>query len=285
MELAVLMKDCACNSRAMMKADRSLGGGQLLWDPAEPDRSPVPRPLWQLNEGRTVPENRDKPSHDEETDTSDTSKVEVFLDVVFHVRIWKGDESLISVKELVEWLEYMKFAGVQRFYMYDCFLPSHEEEECLRDNTILRPYFNSGYVKYIDWSAGADNALHTELQLSAYQDAARISTSEWRLIMDVDEYPFLPQDASEQFLSRLLHKQGQGVTQLRFANVIFGGNPVLPLDTGRRIERYTTSQCNSTTCAQSKLASTPPAFRHMFGKYAIRTKVRNYCRCRYYCCC
>ena len=66
--------------------------------------------------------------------------------------MYKEDtKAQLALKDLIEWLEWMRYAGVQRFYLYDCYWPERPEE-ALRDQPIIGEYIKKGYVVWNDWS-------------------------------------------------------------------------------------------------------------------------------------
>lgn len=78
--------------------------------------------------------------------------------------------------DVVEWIEYHKLAGVERFYLYD--------NESVEDyELILKPYIESGLVVYKKVEGRC-------MQKPVYKDAIyRYKTeTEWLAIIDLDEY-------------------------------------------------------------------------------------------------
>ncbi len=78
--------------------------------------------------------------------------------------------------DIIEWIEYHKIAGVERFYLYDN--DSRDDYE-----TILKPYIDSGLVCY--------KKIHGQaMQRAAYKDAVYRykDETEWLAIIDLDEY-------------------------------------------------------------------------------------------------
>ncbi|MEB3343449.1 glycosyltransferase family 92 protein [Okeania sp.] len=79
---------------------------------------------------------------------------------------------------IVEWLEFHKLVGVERFYLYD---------NTSTDNTIdvLQPYVESGEVIYYYWP-------HKPGQMSAYSHCLKNHKydSEWIAFIDLDEFLF-----------------------------------------------------------------------------------------------
>lgn len=63
-------------------------------------------------------------------------------------------------------------------------------------------------------------------QLAAYRHAGAIwpNKNTFRLFMDIDEYPFFPEDTAPGFLLRYLNSLRTKVGIVYFKNVVFGGH-------------------------------------------------------------
>jgi hypothetical protein len=79
------------------------------------------------------------------------------------------------------------------------------------------------------------------VQSEAYQDSLAQPgvKGQWRLHMDIDEYPFFPADIEPGFFVRYLDSLNPEVSVVMFKNVIFGGAPAP--EGVRRISGYTLS--------------------------------------------
>ncbi len=78
--------------------------------------------------------------------------------------------------DIIEWIEYHKLAGIERFYLYD--------NESITDyEKILKPYIDTGEVVY-------KKILGKSKQRPAYRDAIYRykNETEWMAIIDLDEY-------------------------------------------------------------------------------------------------
>ncbi len=78
--------------------------------------------------------------------------------------------------DIIEWIEYHKLIGVQRFYLYD-----NESDDNSKD--LLQPYIDDGVVIY-HYVKGKCK------QMPVYQDAIYRYKNEtkWLAIIDLDEY-------------------------------------------------------------------------------------------------
>jgi hypothetical protein len=94
-----------------------------------------------------------------------------------------------TARYLVEWLEFHRLVGVERFYLYD-----NESEDGTRE--ALAAYVDEGIVVLRDWPGSVDGDprnLNT-LQGTAYMDCIRTHGAEarWIAIIDQDEFLFSP---------------------------------------------------------------------------------------------
>jgi hypothetical protein len=91
-------------------------------------------------------------------------------------------------RHLVEWIEFHRLAGAERFYLYDS-----ESEDDTRE--VLAPYVDEGIVVLRDWPGSARNsAVLNALQGTAYMDCLKSYGAEarWIAIIDQDEFLFSP---------------------------------------------------------------------------------------------
>lgn len=70
-----------------------------------------------------------------------------FLVSHVYVRIYPNDLAELSREDFRTWLLYMRYAGSEHIYVYDCY---HTPDEQLRD--FLQPAIDAGFVTYEDWS-------------------------------------------------------------------------------------------------------------------------------------
>jgi len=124
---------------------------------------------------------------------------------------------------LIEWLEFHKIVGVERFYLYN---------NNSTDNTldILQPYLQSGEVILHDWPVTPGQMSAYEHCLSAYK-----TESEWIAFIDLDEFLFpTEKDDLKEVLKEFDGVAGVGVNQLFFGS---SGHEVRP--EGLQIEHFT----------------------------------------------
>ena len=124
---------------------------------------------------------------------------------------------------LLEWLEFHKIVGVQRFYLYE----NGSGEDIAG---IAQPYLDSGEVILHDWPVSPG-------QLPAYEHCLRTycQDSEWIAFIDLDEFLF-PTVGSDlkDVLSEFTLAPGIGVNWLMFGT---SGHDVRPK--GLQIENFT----------------------------------------------
>ena len=125
---------------------------------------------------------------------------------------------------IIEWLEFHKIVGVERFYLYN---------NNSTDNTleIVDSYVQSGEVILHDWPAT------TGQQMSAYQHSlsAYQTESEWIAFIDMDEYLF-PTDKED--LKEVL-KEFDGVPGVAVNMLYFGSSGHKARPDGLQIEHFT----------------------------------------------
>ena len=156
------------------------------------------------------------------------------LCAVLLVRIYKSDKAQWSTYELDQWVAYMRYAGVNKFFVYDTY---HYIDESLAAWSS-----NKSRILYHDWSAYANPYGLQKTQGSAYQNAIDVYADkcEWMIQMDMDEYPFSLVDKNPRFLQRLIQTLGppsSDISELSLANFVFEGAPTT--GPGLVIERIT----------------------------------------------
>jgi len=128
-------------------------------------------------------------------------------------RIYNGDEAHWTVKELKQWLHYMLLAGVEHFYVCDHFAADSE-----RLDVALRRYIDAGLVTYIAWDQrsadGSGNALRAQTRCYRRLVTRYRRRHRWQIAVDVDEYPFSPNDTRENFLARYLDQMPDDVSEV-----------------------------------------------------------------------
>jgi len=138
----------------------------------------------------------------------------VVLLYVAQVRIYSGDEARWTVKELKQWLHYMLLAGVEHFYVCDHFASDSE-----RLDGALKRYIDAGLLTYIAWdqrsaAAGAGDALTAQTRCYQRLITRYRRRHRWQIAVDVDEYPFSPNDTRENFLACYLDQVPDDVSEV-----------------------------------------------------------------------
>lgn len=132
------------------------------------------------------------------------------LSAVVLFRLFSKDALHFNRNDLDQWMTYMSYAGVDHFYLYDNCLA---ESECQRD-VAKRPD-----VTYVQWS-------HTDYMTSqtpAYNHhlQAHYPQANFEILIDIDEFPFKPNDTDQGFLQR--HVLHRNKSQLLLRTIFFGG--------------------------------------------------------------
>ena len=149
-----------------------------------------------------------------------------FLTAVLLVRIYYADLAGLSSREMIQWLHYLKHAGIEHLYVYDAYILRNESQ-----SRALAPYVREGFVTYVDWSHRANPYSIDGTQLSAYQDCITRwgSESVWQTAIDIDEYPFCLTDQKPGFMTRYIKKFASlhpEVSEMTMQNYLFLGKPL-----------------------------------------------------------
>ena len=149
-----------------------------------------------------------------------------FLSAVLLVRIYSNDLAKLSTRELMQWLYYLKYAGFEHVYVYDAYVFNKESQKNALDFLI-----KEGFVTYVDWSHKAYPYSVAGTQESAYQHCLNNwgNQSKWQASIDIDEYPFCPQDTKPNFLQRFVanfSRRRPDVSQITMQNFLFLGKPL-----------------------------------------------------------
>jgi hypothetical protein len=124
---------------------------------------------------------------------------------------------------LLEWLEFHKIVGVQKFYLYD-------NGGGIDSAGILHPYLKSGEVVLHDWPVALGQLPAYAHCLQTYSQA-----SEWIAFIDLDEFLFpTVGDDLKAILGEFATAPGVGVNWLMFGT---SGHSVRPA--GLQIENFT----------------------------------------------
>eukprot|EP00928_Gymnodinium_smaydae_P061732 TRINITY_DN45754_c0_g1_i1.p1 TRINITY_DN45754_c0_g1~~TRINITY_DN45754_c0_g1_i1.p1 ORF type:complete len:730 (+),score=120.64 TRINITY_DN45754_c0_g1_i1:55-2244(+) len=142
-----------------------------------------------------------------------------FLDAVCFVRLQRRGPDA----NLVRWLQWMRYAGVERIYMYDtgytalqgCAIDVPGVAEMVADNFLI--------IKKWDLARWPNDR-----QLQIWQDVnRRFPTHHWRMYLDTDEYLIAPNDTASGFAKRYLARMPQKVGVVQLHNFVFGGIDLL----------------------------------------------------------
>ena len=155
-------------------------------------------------------------------------KPRYFLTAVVLLRIYKDSAARanLTTRELKQWLQYMKYIGVEHVYLYDAFYNEDEAQA-----KYLNVYLRENYVTYIDWHMHNPYTI-SGTQVTAYQHCIDNfgSESTWQTAIDIDEYPFSPVDKEPYFLARFVNKLSANnpkLSEISMENFLFLGKPLL----------------------------------------------------------
>lgn len=135
------------------------------------------------------------------------------LGAVLLVRVYARDKARLTFAHLLQWMWYMKYAGVERFYIYDAYEQPDERLQYLVQHI-------PGVV-YKDWSSTTPYEM-IKTQVSAYQDAINTFGHEcdWQTAMDIDEYPLSATDTEPGFFARYLQQKSAHVAEISMSNYL-----------------------------------------------------------------
>jgi Glycosyltransferase family 92 len=106
---------------------------------------------------------------------------------------------------LVEWLEFHRLMGVERFFLYD----NESEDDHLE---VLAPYIEDGTVVPHPWPGTAVQVAAYDHCIAAHRDEAR-----WIAFIDIDEFLFSPTgEPLTKILPRYESAPGIGVNWVNF---------------------------------------------------------------------
>lgn len=183
---------------------------------------------------------RNSSTHESLPGSASTNITDVyFLTVVLLVRIYSYDKARLTSREMLQWLQYLAYAGVEHVYVYDAYLYKNESQE-----EVLRCFIQTGFVTYVDWSHKAKPKYSISgTQVSAYQHCLDKygKQSEWQTAIDIDEYPFAPNDTSPGFMTRYLKlisfKKGPRTSEISMLNYLYLGKPLSEVEHPLLIDR------------------------------------------------
>ena len=174
-----------------------------------------PVPLWQRRLRAQIA-NHTAPTVVAMKDRADVD-VAYFLVELLQVRIYAADPGRWSFNELRQWMHYLFLAGVEHIYVCDHFVDVSE-----RLDAALQRYVDAGLVTYLPWSTIRNPML---AQTRCYQHIINRfrRRHRWQLAVDIDEYPFAPNDTDENFLVRYLERVPEDVTEISLQNFLMLG--------------------------------------------------------------
>ena len=164
-----------------------------------------------------------------------------FLVAALHVRLYDSDPAKLTVDDLLHWLAWHRYAGVEKVFVYDAHL---RESERFGGEPRIRAAARSGFLEYVDWGAVARRNVRADgslagkhvaaVQLPAARDAHRraVDVAKWMLLVDVDEYASVDADEPPRgFLGARVRAESRRaergrpvrVSQLVLPTVIFEG--------------------------------------------------------------
>jgi hypothetical protein len=149
-----------------------------------------------------------------------------FLTALVLLRIFKESEKRanLTTREMKQWLEYLRYSGVEHVYLYDAFVT---EDESQKDELEL--FFRDKFITYVDWHEHNPHTL--PMKTEGYQDCLDRFGSEtmWQTAIDIDEYPFSPADMEPGFLARFVKSYAERnpeVSEICMQNFLFLGKPI-----------------------------------------------------------
>eukprot|EP00897_Mesotaenium_endlicherianum_P006899 jgi/Mesen1/6237/ME000321S05301 len=220
-------------------ADASSGKYQAGTDKYKQSRAGEILGTWHPKFGLEI-DTWDPRTHNPELHSPKYGEQKYYASALIVNRVWKGDQMNITFYEARQWLEYMRYAGVEHVFWYDtAHSPSESQERA------LRPYIQKGFVTYHHFQKMYPGTATLSFHFAQDKSAAHCINSygmatRWLLVADVDEYPFAPPDPSPGFLDRYL-REYEGAfpdaTQLLLQCMLFQGFPQKELP-ALLVERY-----------------------------------------------
>jgi hypothetical protein len=172
-------------------------------------------PLWQR---KLVAQKRNNSSTSSVSGDDDLLGPYYFLTELLQVRIYANDKARWTVAELKQWLHYMFLAGVEHVYVCDHYANVDE-----RLDGPLAGYIAAGLATYLPWGGAGRDPMTA--QIRCYQrivDRFRWR-HRWQIAVDMDEYPFAPNDTAENFLVRYLEQVADDVSEVLLPNYLMLG--------------------------------------------------------------
>ena len=166
-----------------------------------------------------------------------------FLVAVVLLRIYESDLAKLTTREFKQWLEYVRYAGVEHVYVYDAYVHNQESQ-----HGILERFFQDKYITYVDWHVHNPYSIQGT-QVAGYQHCIDNYGHEhtWQAAIDIDEYPFSPQDTEPGFLVRFVKRfseENPQVSEITMQNYLFLGKQLEKELLFERIWRRTKGPAN-----------------------------------------
>lgn len=142
---------------------------------------------------------------------------------VIVVRIYEEDKAKLTRKELHQWIQYMKYAGVEHIYLYDNYKYPTETIRGWYERT-----FHPSFITYINWSMYHPFSWKTQPGNYLHAIYNYKNDSKWHLAFDMDEYPFAVNDIDRGFLTRFINNHSKlypYASEFVFKNFLFLGKP------------------------------------------------------------
>ena len=92
-----------------------------------------------------------------------------FLVAALHVRLYDSDPAKLTVDDLLHWLAWHRYGGVEKVFVYDAHL---RESERFGGEPRIRAAARSGFLEYVDWGAVARRNVRADGSLAGKHVAA-----------------------------------------------------------------------------------------------------------------
>ena len=153
-----------------------------------------------------------------------TKRPPFFLTAIVLLRIYDSDKAKLTTREFKQWLEYVRYAGVEHVYVYDAYVANTESQR-----GILSRFFQDNFITYVDWHVHNPYTIQGT-QVASYQHCIDNYGHEhtWQAAIDIDEYPFSPHDTEPGFLTRFVKQfseKNPHVSEITMQNYLFLGKP------------------------------------------------------------
>jgi len=140
-------------------------------------------------------------------------------------RIWDGDSFRMTNYHLKDWIEYMAWAGVNHFRLYN---NEYTQNKSIQDE-LSRSSFSLSF-DFLHWPSPYNYASSQRNAIADCMTHALLlqnpKKNVWVISCDIDEYPFSPSDPNPNFLRRIIDDatRGGNHAQILFRSLFFGDN-------------------------------------------------------------